>query len=535
MPYSLNKTCRGVTATVWSTVAARLWNLHRDERGTISILSVITLLMLTMLLGMILNVGEQIDDKIKMQNAADAASYSSGVVMARGLNTLAFTNHLLSETLALTAYFREGRDRFAESLVPDVLDRWRVVGQQLGMSEFKLIRDMQPAIDPKIEMEQELVRTFGNMSYAKARIVLPALEVILGVPETPLSGSASMNPQEFARSHLIPEFQRAIVRAIPDSSFTISNEIARRNSPGPNQESTQCVIWSMQTEDSIVVSEHNPLERILPAVDPSLEGTDFSYLSSGEAFVYLRMARLRREFLAIHYLAEWINDDRFDLAPFERETFTTGGRVSGKMSQFINLYRGFTRAKLNSLLQIEYPNSNLPHILRQPLNRSGDRSTYEEWPRPEGGFHSHSHFKFLEQQKYLNLDFTYLGSVYRTHRHPIMPGMYRVPVKGDAVSFAAVQVYLPRNRYTTSPACPRFHGSVINPFDGTSSCETPAYDNWPEEWSLFSQNWSARLIPASTQTGLEVVQQKPEPLATGVTMPDLKSLNLQDLKAISFH
>ena len=68
--------------------------MHRDERGTISILSVVVLVMLTMLLGMILNVGEQMDDKIKLQNAADAATYSGSLVLTRGMNTLAFTNHL---------------------------------------------------------------------------------------------------------------------------------------------------------------------------------------------------------------------------------------------------------------------------------------------------------------------------------------------------------------------------------------------------------------------------------------------------------
>ena len=60
--------------------------LHRDERGVISILTVFAMLMLTALLGMVMNVGRQVDGKIRMQNAADAAAYSGGVVLARGMN-----------------------------------------------------------------------------------------------------------------------------------------------------------------------------------------------------------------------------------------------------------------------------------------------------------------------------------------------------------------------------------------------------------------------------------------------------------------
>ena len=61
--------------------------LHRDQRGTISIVSVFTALLLIMLLGMVMNVGRQVDGKIRMQNAADAATYTGGVVLARAMNT----------------------------------------------------------------------------------------------------------------------------------------------------------------------------------------------------------------------------------------------------------------------------------------------------------------------------------------------------------------------------------------------------------------------------------------------------------------
>src|SRR5882724_9185717 len=84
--------------------------LPRDERGTISILSVLTIFVLTIVLGMVINAGRQVDEKIRMQNAADAATYSGAVVVARGYNALAFANHVEAEVFALTAYWRAARD-----------------------------------------------------------------------------------------------------------------------------------------------------------------------------------------------------------------------------------------------------------------------------------------------------------------------------------------------------------------------------------------------------------------------------------------
>ena len=539
MPCNLNelrvsacraRVCRGL---------GKVRTLHRDERGTISILSVIVLLMLTMLMGMILNVGEQIDDKIKMQNAADAATYSGGVVIARGLNTIAFTNHLLSETFALTAYFREGRDRYAESMVSDVLDAWEIVGPQLAMSDFQLIKDIQPAMAPKIQMERQIVSAFGEMTAIKSRVLLPALQTILGMPETP--GATTQNAQDAAMSHLIPTFQRAVVVAIPSAVVEVTTEIAKRNTPGQNSRQVQCVLWSTQTVPVQVINHNDPLQRLLPAVDPAYEGPDISYLSSGEIRAYQQLARNRRNELARTYLSHWIGDDNYDLGPFERETLSTGGRVSAKKSQFINLFRGFTCAKLQELLTLEYPNTNLPHVIRQPLTRSGFRATYEEWTDTTGSggvsHGSHGHYQLISQQEYLDLDFTFDGAVYRPQRQPTMPGMYRKPVQGDFFTFARVSVYLPRPRFRTS-GCPRFYCIAVDGFDGSSGCNTPCDDShlgWPTEWSLFSQNWAARMIPTSAENTISLLQTNPQQVAPGVTLPNVNSINVQDLKAINFH
>lgn len=508
MLFNLERSCRWCVASLLSRVSGKVRTLHRDERGTISILSVIALLMLTMLLGMIINVGEQVDDKLKMQNAADAATYSSGVVLARGMNTIAFTNHLLSETFALTAYFREGRDRYAESLVPEILDAWQTVDQQLGLSNFRLIRDIQPAIAPKIQIEREIVQAFGDMTAVKARLLLPPLQTILGIPEVPGAVPSAQDQQQIAMSHLIPVFQRAVVLAIPTAASEISREIAKRNTPGRVAQSTQCVLWTTRTMPVLGFNQRDPYQRFLPGLDPSNEGPDVAYLNYGEVGVYQGDAKQRRNGLAHHYLAEWNRDRGYDLGPFERENRSEGGRVSAKMSNFIHLWRGFTKAKLDELLNNEYPTTNLPHMLR----------------RQSPG---------VTQQQYLEGEFTFDGAVYRRQRRATMPGMYRVPIRGDAFAFSRVSVYLPTPRFLTSGGCSRFLCPSID-FWGTVSCGV-CYDNWPTEWSLFDQHWAAKMIPTSAESTIALIQTNPQQAAPGVTLPNVNSIQLQDLKAINFH
>src|SRR6266853_5731108 len=89
--------------------ARRLAALPRDERGTISIMSVVTIFALTVVLGMVINAGRQVDEKVRLQNAADAAAYSGGAVIARGLNALAFSNHVHAEIFGLVAFARTCR------------------------------------------------------------------------------------------------------------------------------------------------------------------------------------------------------------------------------------------------------------------------------------------------------------------------------------------------------------------------------------------------------------------------------------------
>ena len=74
---------------------------HADQDGKISYVSVFTILAIIMFIGLIMNTTVSVKEKIEMQNAADAAAYSSTLWMARSMNTVTAVNHLMGEQTAL--------------------------------------------------------------------------------------------------------------------------------------------------------------------------------------------------------------------------------------------------------------------------------------------------------------------------------------------------------------------------------------------------------------------------------------------------
>ncbi len=77
--------------------------VHREEDGKITLIAMIMMLAMVVLMGLIGNAGHAVNQKIELQNAADAAAFSSALWMARGMNALTATNHLLGEATALCA------------------------------------------------------------------------------------------------------------------------------------------------------------------------------------------------------------------------------------------------------------------------------------------------------------------------------------------------------------------------------------------------------------------------------------------------
>lgn len=79
----------------------KLRAVHEDESGMVTWAFLVAILFFMLLGGFVYNAGNTINRKIETQNAADAAAYSGSLWVARGMNAVTATNHLVGELNAL--------------------------------------------------------------------------------------------------------------------------------------------------------------------------------------------------------------------------------------------------------------------------------------------------------------------------------------------------------------------------------------------------------------------------------------------------
>jgi len=303
----------------------RLRQLALDRSGSMSIVSLFSVLLLTFLMGMVMNSGQEVDQKVKMQNAADASGYAGALVITRSMNSLAYTNHLLCDVFALTAFLREARDQNAASLTGEILDNWDRVAPAFDGAEFEPFARLAPAIREKVPHEREMVATYSVWNAAAAEIALPVMEEILA-------------------SEAIPQYQRALVAVTPELAQFAADDMAQRHGQSwPRKVELRACLWRTMVDP--VGGMEEDARRSLPAVDPVMD-------AEFDQEEYIKRARDERESLSHTYLNQW---NRYTLVAFDR---------IGKMSQFGNLWRTFTCGQLTRLLEDEYPDRNLPMQLR---------------------------------------------------------------------------------------------------------------------------------------------------------------------------
>jgi hypothetical protein len=469
----------------------RLRSLHGDQQGTISIVTVFSVMLLAMLLGMVLNAGRQADGKVKMQNASDAAAWSGGIVLARSMNTLAFTNHLLCDIFSLTAILREASQHNAEQMVPPILAAWTKVGPVFSQSQFAKFKALGPAITQKVPLEQKMVTAYGNWNAATANLVLPLWEQILA-------------------QQLIPQFQRALVAATPQLAQTAAGEIARRHGLGsPERGPMTAMVW---------LASGSPLQdptTALPVVDPQSNAQ------------YQQIATQQRNSLANTYLTQWNN------------ATLTGFDNFAKMSQFAALWRGYTCGQLDKLLNKDYPNTNLPFVIRTPPKQSGDKNPYLE-----------ANFKFV-------------GVVYWPQLRETLPGLFHNANHNDALAFSEFMLFVPSRRSVrnwaggggggaggmsiggapgdtiTLPgaaAAPQAQGG------GGANTWTVGRLSTPTNWDLLTQSWTVKIVPAISAGIPMILSSSPQGISVvdngqqrGVMPPQLGGLSQQQLNLINTH
>lgn len=526
---------RGEAVPAWPGRCARL---HGDQSGSISVASVFAVLLLAFLLGMVMNSSLQVDQKVKMQNAADAATYSGAVVIGRGLNTVAFSNHLLCDVFALTAFMREAQDRKAESLTPEILRNWARIGPAFAESEFSKFAELGVAIEDKVPHEREVVRTFSDWAAAASALMKPVFEQILS-------------------EERIPEFQSAVARTTPQLAQSAMEEVARRHGQAwPRPTKLSGCLW--RTNGATVVASGVTRGGIV--VDPVTDDVP------GRE-VYMEHARSQRFELAHRYLRNW-NDESLPL--FD-------GYV--KMSQFSNLWRIFTGGHLQKLLEEDYPHRNLPFQVLAPPGEVADiegRLGYyspDEMARLNTYLEGCSGREAADINRYLEQYCMVVGVVYREKMADRIPGIFRNPVAPDTQAFAQAMVFVPKRRLikvwpgagggggfdpSTQTGIPGQGVGVGGPPPAPSPPPPPAppppggeppkeeeieplvvrQDVWyhPDAWSLICQNWTAQLVPATCSRIPRILSTRPESSASSdFDLPALSELGVEDFLWISNH
>jgi hypothetical protein len=494
-------------------VAAWPWRLagrlHRDEQGTISMLTVFAVMLLAMLLGMVMNAGRAVDGKIRLQNAADAVACSGAGALARGMNTLAFTNHLLCEVFAMNAWLEEAQEQNAKRFVPRILSAWRQVGTVLAASSNSGLRRVGLAILEKVPLEQNVVDAFSAWAEAVSMQMLPVMRGILD-------------------QELIPQYQRAVLKYWPDVAQATAAEMAARHSvPELGRGAIRAeLLWADMTP---LLGGDTPF-RTLPVADPQANTA------------VANEAREQRALFARWYLEQWNNDTlRFFRSGASREY---GG--SARLSMLYPLWRVITCGRLDDVLGRYYSN-NLPMVIEENLRPRA--TTLPATPAIETATPINRNIE-------LEKNYVVLGVVRWNALPQMLPKLFANPVPDDPLAFAEAHYFVPQRRLMwrkvttggdeassgSGPGIPGFGGvpgEILDPPDvntpspgpgggsggdaggeagGTAEVEwvvveegadgLPADATWlpffeqhravanNDSWTLFNQNWTARLTPA---------------------------------------
>lgn len=517
----------------------RLKQLHHNEQGSLSLTSMFALIVLVMLLGMVINSGRQVHRKIQMQNTADAAAWSGGVVMARGMNSLAFSNHLLCDVFALTAYLREGRAGRAEVLTIEIMANWERVSPEFVGSEFPKFDILGQAMVEHVPLERESISTWSNWTAASSELMLPVFESIL-------------------QERSIPNYQRAVAYSTPRLAQYAANEIARRHGEAwPTREEAFASIWRTSTDGNEVDpidGNYNDFDLAMPVADPVDQA---GMLTQAEVELYRERAIDERFRYSHTYLVHWNNDL---LRIFDNY---------GKMSRFSNLWRIFTAGELEQLLNEEYPDDNLPFQIR---HRTTDVANWNA--------HLHDDFMFvgvaysskyvdrmpIRDPSYDNDDQGYYAQTSSKSSAPRsnetgareqLPGVFRNPVLADSQAYAQIMLFVPRRRLirqrirppncSTSPNAGGVPGQNLPLPDPREQPEEnlEPYDEvtiqprylFPDKWDLMTQNWSVQLAPATTPSLPEILSNRPytAPGTENIEVPDLTPLTSEDVQWLSLH
>lgn len=348
----------------------------------------------------------------------------------------------------------------------DTKVRLQVAADSAGQSGAGILVRGMNAVAFANQLEAELFAAVAVMEAAEQTSAASSpLLVLRPVFESVLSGNGAPY-----RDRPIPVFRSDLVRRIPPLAEELTRSVGRMNglwrgpdsatNPDGPQGPLLAQLWTTSGRPVSHTDENDPRVRTLPVLDPCPQGSDAQYL--GDTTIVLEQARRERVLLASGYLRPWA----IDLA-------------AGDLVLADQLVERATRS-LRRLLQGQYPDTNLPMLLRTPAPNSGT----------------------------LQADLMFVAVTARRQIRPTAPLMFTNPnaLHSPAMAFAQVHLFLPRDRYTCCP----WTEVRVDPQTGAESTIVHT-EGWPSEWSASTQNWQAKLVPVTAPGLGQILASSPSP------------------------
>ena len=369
---------------------------------------------------------------------------------------------------------------------------------------------------------------------------------------------------------------------MPQLAQSVTDEVARRHGLlGPSSQegsstlqveyeqqrgSQRAVLWRTSVLPVALGDETDPLLRTLPVVDPDPFQQDYPQLI--DADVYLQIALRQRRNVARKFLNDW-NFDRLRL--FNHDA---------KMSAYFHFWRIATCGQLERLLNVEYPVTNVPMILRFTQDGDSMEALIRRAENPDENTRLNrrrdDHFPWVmsnlrgltDLDSYIESNFHFVGVTYHRHRNELGPGLFSNPLNtdADAQTFSQISLFIPRPRkylihigepapddgsdtdqislggtfgFTSQLEVPRNRPPAVTPPDADSLervlRERWLLENYPMHWDLLNQNWMVQLVPATSRNLPAILQTNPGGDFVDFRLPNYGESENQVLKRVSTH
>lgn len=256
--------------------------LYRDEKGNMTVINIVAVMLCSVLTTFLLNTGNIASQRVEHQDVADAVALSGGYWMQRGMNAITATNHVMGELTGIVIVHHAlggelldegGKAEDASSLksltikkgsdlklVNNLLDLAKTGAQALGYQEtevYRLVREKNGVhseaaiLDGKVTLKRRLTEVYMSIIAARIMQKFPpttaagaALEAamivleqwigveyrVMNAAESAAKGLTSL--KRMIRDEILPAAKRStddVVKYIPRIAEKAAKEIAIKN------------------------------------------------------------------------------------------------------------------------------------------------------------------------------------------------------------------------------------------------------------------------------------------------------------------